>query len=168
MPIRAFFKKLNFCHYRNHENIQQTCDNIASHTSIVFYDHECPFCRQEMQRLKSLDDDDRLIMLNMNGALFNEKYWGVSHADASRTLHVLTAEKVWLVGMPAIRHVYDQVGLGWLMAPSGWPLISNLADIFYHQFASNRYAISRWMGLGKKDEQCTDRVCMTNKQNNKS
>ena len=168
LPVRAFLKLVNFCYYRNYKNNRQDRDAPDSSTCIVLYDHECPFCRQEMQRLKSLDHEDRLILLNMNGPLFNEAYWGVSHEDASRALHVLTAEKVWLVGMPAIRHVYAQVGLGWLLAPTGWPLLSSLADIFYRQFASNRYAISHWMGLRKNDGQCTESVCMTNEQNNKS
>lgn len=158
-PFRAFLKFTNFCYYRNNENVWKEPSQAVIDGAIVLYDHDCPFCRQEMLRLKSLDHGDRLILLNMNSSIFNEQYWGVTREDASQTLHVLTAEKIWLVGMPAIRHVYSQVGLGWLMAPSGWPIISRFADLAYRYIAPNRYVLSRWLGLGKAESKCTDKVC---------
>lgn len=158
-PLRAFLKFTDFCLYRNYGNKYQEHEQTYIDGTVVFYDHECPFCRQEMLRLKSLDSEDRLILLNMNSPVFDEHYWGVTREDASQALHVLTTDKTWLVGMPAIRHVYSQVGLGWLMAPSGWPVISRFADLAYRYIAPNRYAFSRWLGLGKAGNKCTDKVC---------
>ena len=159
LPLWAFLKPAHFCDYRNNKNIGQESEQRSLGSTIVLYDHDCLFCRQEIQRLKSLDSEDRLIPLNINSPIFSEEYWGVSHDDASAALHVLTAEKTWLVGMPAIRHVYAQVGLGWLMAPSGWPVISRFSDLAYRYIALNRYVISRWLGLEKVKGKCTDNAC---------
>lgn len=158
-PIRAFLKNINFCYYRNYKNIRQGINQDCLHSSIILYDHDCPFCRQEMQRLKSIDVDDCLILLNINSRLFNPEYWGVSREQASQSLHILTAERIWLVGMPAIRYVYAQVGQGWLLAPSGWPMITWLADLLYRYIAPNRYVISHWLGLSSNNQQCTNEFC---------
>ena len=167
LPLRVFLKFISFSYYRNDENNRQKPTQPSVSSSFVLYDHDCPLCRQEMQRLKSLDPEDRLILVDINSPSFNEQYWGVSRDDASQALHALTAEKIWMVGMPAIRHVYALVGLGWLMAPSGWPLISRLADLAYHYIAPNRFVISRWLGLGKSNSKCNDHVCTAKGYNDK-
>lgn len=159
-PLDRYFLNLcNFCNYRNYYNDRRDKEQHVDESTIVLYDHECPLCRQEMERLKSLDHENRLTLLSIHSGNFDEKHWGVTKADASRALYVLTAEKIWLVGMPAIRHVYSQVDLGWLMSISGWPIISGISDLAYRYIAPNRYAISRWLGLGKSSYKCTDNKC---------
>ncbi len=159
LPGRVFLKLVNFCFYRNNENKRQSNEPDLLSRSIVLYDHACPLCRAEMQRLKALDHDAKLILLDINSPDFNEDSWGVSRSAASTALHVFTPNDDWLIGMPAIRHVYTQVGLGWLMAPTGWPLVSPLADLAYRYFAPNRFVISRWLGMGRTSVTCSDDVC---------
>ena len=168
LPLRAFLRLVDFSHYRNDKKDRQKPMQQSLCSTIVLYDGDCPLCRQEMQRLQSLDQAGRLTLLDINSPAFNEQYWGVSVDDASQALHVLTAEKIWMVGMPAIRHVYTQVGLAWLMAPSGWPLISRLADLAYRLIAPNRFVISRWLGLGKINNECTEQICTVKGDNDKS
>ena len=160
--LSYFFLKIGyFCSYRNYKNNRIRGNVDSTGNTVVLYDHECPLCRKEMERLKSLDSKDLLSLVSMNNSNFNEQHWGVSRKDASRTLHVLTAEKVWLVGMPAIRHVYSQVEPGILITLSGWPVFSSLADFLYRYIAPNRYVISRWIGLAKNTGKCSDNVCAT-------
>ena len=159
VPERVFLKLLNFCHYRNNENKPKADDPDTVSGSIVLYDHACPLCRAEMQRLKALDLNAKLMLLDINSPDFSEDTWGVSRSAASAALHVLTPNGDWLVGMPAIRHAYAQVGLGWLMAPSGWPLVSPIADLAYRYVAPNRFVISRWLGMGRASATCSDDVC---------
>ena len=157
-PVRVFLKLTNFSLYRNNEIRRKNHVNSQLRPSIVLFDRACPLCRGEMHRLKKRDRDGRLALIDITAADFNEKAWGVSREAASEALHVLTPEKVWLVGMDAIRHVYTQVGLGWLMAPSGWPVMRSLSDIAYRWIAPNRFVISRWMGL-EQEAECTDAKC---------
>jgi len=114
-----------------------------------------------MQRLKRLDRRQRLKLVDIAAPEFDEAVWGISKREANDALHVLTSDRIWLVGMPAIRHVYGEVGLGWLMAPSGWPLVDAAADRAYRWLAPNRMAFSRWLGWGAT-EACTNDRCSAN------
>ena len=127
--------------------------------TIVLYDRTCPLCRGEMYRLKRRDFKNKLQLIDLFDPAFDASIFGIDRAAASAALHVRTAEGVWLVGMPAIRHVYRQVGLNWLMAPSGWPIVSPLADLWYRHFARNRIVISKWLGLSQSERPCQDGVC---------
>ena len=162
MPERAFLKLVNFCLYRNNINKRQAAPGEVGAASIVFYDHACPLCRSEMLRLKARDRHERLVLLDINGPEFDETFWSVTRSDAAESLHVLTANREWLTGMSAIRHVYAQVGLGWLMAPTGWPLFSSVADLAYRFIAPNRFVISRWLGSAPAPVHCSNSACCTN------
>ncbi len=153
LSARAFFNRENFSRFRKNKNEQ------ATDAAIVFYDHACPLCRRAMLRLKARDRSHRLVLLNINGPDFRADEWGLSYRDVARALHVLTAEKIWLVGMPAIRHVYTQVGLGWLLAPSGWPLLSRFAEFAYRYIAPNRYVVSHWLGWQTSGDKCHGQAC---------
>ena len=168
-----FLKPINFCFYRN--KLNSRCEGIHAVESLasgfrtsgiqdvpvptlVFYDRACPLCRAEMHRLKLLDRHHRLELIDISAEDFDQTKWGVPKSRLSAALHVLVEPERWLVGMPAIRHVYRQVGWGWLMAPTGWPIISPLADIFYRHFAPNRNMISRWLGM-RPQAQCKTGYC---------
>lgn len=162
-PIRAFLKIWDFCLYRNNRNTNDADAGGEVPPSEVFFDRACPLCRAEMMRLKQFDRADRLRLVDITAADYDPSTWGVSREAAAAALHVLTPERIWLVGMPAIRHVYAQAGLGWLMAPTGWPLVEAVADRAYRWLAPNRMAVSRWLGLGRADP-CTDESCAVQQQ----
>lgn len=155
-PGRVFFNFINFCQYRNDENNEQ--DGAACEVpALVLYDGACPLCRAEMQRLQERDRGGRLLFVDFSAPEFDEQHWGRSRAVLATALHVLTGQGVWLIGMPAIRHVYQQVGLGWLVAPTAWPGFAGLADLAYRYIAPNRLLLSRWLGLAPA--LCSDTHC---------
>jgi predicted DCC family thiol-disulfide oxidoreductase YuxK len=158
-PVRFFLKPGNFSFYRNYKNYRQYSAADIFAVSVVLYDHACPLCRTEMQRLKRRDKYARLVLIDIDSPAFNEQTWGVSRSQAGRALHVLTPDDEWLVGMSAIRHVYQQVGLGWLLAITQWPLLSSVADLAYRYIAPNRQVISRWLGLETTSSPCAETVC---------
>ena len=160
-----FLKTYNFCFYRNNENKRHGNDADIFAVSVVLYDRACPVCRIEMERLKARDKHERLVLLDISSPAFSEQSWGVSHAEASAALHVFTVDNQWLIGMAAIHHVYRQVGLGWLMAPTRWPIVAPIADRFYLYFARNRYVFSRGLGFKSAPDVCTDEVCNVDKIN---
>src|SRR5262245_15212958 len=100
-----FLNPVNFSEYRNFGN------KAPNARSLVFYDEACPFCRTEMHRLRKLDTHQRLEQIDISEAGFNAERWGVEAAELDRALHVLTGDGIWLVGMPAVRHIYNEVGL---------------------------------------------------------
>jgi len=49
-------------------------------------------------------------------------------------------------GVAIFREAYGRIGLGWLLAPTGWPLVRPRSDLGYRWFARNRIRIEGWFG----------------------
>lgn len=49
-------------------------------------------------------------------------------------------------GATAFRAAYRAVGLGWLLAPTGWPLLKPLFDRLYALFARHRLRLGHYFG----------------------
>lgn len=129
----------------------------ARDVTIVLYDGACPLCRTEMLRLKRRDPGNRLRLVNIAAPDFNAPAWGFSQAALGMAMHVRSPEGRWLIGMAAIRHVYARVGLGWLLAPTGWWLLRRVFDAMYAWVARHRLAVSGRLlalGYGRCDERC--------------
>ncbi|VAW98501.1 hypothetical protein MNBD_GAMMA21-2198 [hydrothermal vent metagenome] len=118
--------------------------------SIVLYDHACGICRTEMSKLKKRDHLDRLYLVDISSPHFNPKLWGVTHSAVSEQMHVRTPAGIWLIGMPAIRHIYREVGLGWIWWSTKLPIISYASQRAYNWFARNRMDISKSLGMYEK------------------
>jgi len=159
-PLRVFLKLINFCFYRNYIINKYRAQRNVPRRTVVLFDRACPLCRMEMSRLKKRDRHARLQLIDITDPNFDQRQWGFSRGALSAALHVLTPRGEWLIGMPAIRHVYRQAGLGWFMAPSGWPLLSPLADFLYRHLAANRFAVSRWLGLQASPPSCCEKYCV--------
>lgn len=130
--------------------------------SVVLYDHSCVICRNEMLRLQKLDKQQCLHLVDISNDKFSHEFWGFSNAELNKSLHVRNAQGQWLTGMQAIRHVYEQVGLGWIWLPSRLPGLKLLSDILYRLFARNRYRLSRWLialGVANSKSRCNDISC---------
>ena len=160
--LRGFLKPIYFSFDRNNINNRQKAPPAATGCQVL-YDHACPLCRAEMLRLKQHDRHGRIQLVDISDPGFDDSQWGFTREALSMALHVQTADGEWLVAMPAIRHVYRQVGLGWLMAPSGWPLLAPLADRLYRYIAPNRAQLSRWLGL--HTQPCNDDSCNVSQAN---
>lgn len=158
MSGSIFLKLANFCLYRNIKNSRPRLADGSTVTTI-FYDHACPLCRFEMQHLKRLDKHRRLTQIDISTPDFVAADWSLNPADLDRALHVLAPSGEWLVGMPAVRHVYRQLGMGCLMAVTELPGIAALFDSAYLRFARNRTQISGWLGLRFGLRGCTDGAC---------
>jgi predicted DCC family thiol-disulfide oxidoreductase YuxK len=130
----------------------------ARDVTIVLYDGACPLCRTEMLRLKRRDPGNRLRLVNIAASDFNAPAWGFSQAALGMALHVRSPEGRWLIGMAAIRHVYARVGLGWLLAPTGWRPLRRVFDAMYAWVARHRLPVSSRLlalGYGRCDERCS-------------
>lgn len=120
---------------------QQTKEHNFSY-SIVLYDHSCSLCRREMSELKRRDHLQRLLMIDISHPDFDPEIWGFEPETLKQALHVRTPAGDWLVAMPAVRHIYQQVGLGWLLWPTRLPVLSTVSDQCYAWFARNRANLS--------------------------
>lgn len=61
-----------------------------------------------------------------------------------REIHSIRPDGQILRGMEVIRAAYQEIGLGWLAKPTGWPLFRPLFDWLYAFVARNRIHISKF------------------------
>ena len=112
----------------------------------VFIDGACPLCRREARLLERLDRGrGGLRLVDIAGADFDATACGVSMGDLMGSIHGRTADGRMVTGMDVFRRAYAAVGLGWLLAPTGWPGVRLIFDPLYRWFARNRL---RWTRRG--------------------
>lgn len=61
---------------------------------------------------------------------------------AMARIHGVTGSGRVVEGMDVFRQAYRAVGWGWLLAPTGWPLLRPAFDALYRWFARNRLRLT--------------------------
>lgn len=120
----------------------------------VLFDGECPLCAREISFLRRRDRRGLIAFEDIAAPGFDAKRFGLDqHAVMSRIHGVLPGGTV-IEGVEVFRRLYTAVGLGWLVAPTRWPILRGLFDRAYLVFARNRL---RW--TGRADAVCTRASC---------
>jgi predicted DCC family thiol-disulfide oxidoreductase YuxK len=105
----------------------------------VFYDGGCPLCAREIAGLARLDRGrGRIAFVDIATPDFDAAAHGVDHARLMARIHGRLPDGTWVEGMEVFRRAYGAVGLGWLLAPTGWPGLRPMFDAAYRWFARNR------------------------------
>jgi predicted DCC family thiol-disulfide oxidoreductase YuxK len=111
---------------------------------LILYDGHCPICCKKTDFLKKRDHNERLSFANIRAQGFNPQETGVSFEQLEKQIHALLPDGTVISRMEVIRAAYGEIGLGWLIAPTGWPLLRPLFDRLYGFVARNRLKISRF------------------------
>ena len=119
---------------------------LQKHEFVIFYDGECPICVREMKLLKCLDRRSRLILIDIHHPEFSPEFYGLNHEQLMQEIHGLLPGGQIITGVAVFRKAYQAVGLGWLLTPTGWPVLKIFFDALYIIFAKNRIKISRLLG----------------------
>ncbi len=102
----------------------------------VFIDGGCPMCRREATLLERLDRGrGRLLLVDLTAPGFAASEHGIDPVAAMRTIHGRRADGTIVTGVAVFREAWAAVGLGWLWAPTAWPIIRPLTDFAYRRFA---------------------------------
>lgn len=109
----------------------------------LLYDASCPVCRLEMDHLRERCTDGRLQFVDISGPGFDPSPYGATLEDMNAVIHGIAADGRTLRGVEVLRLAYAAAGLGWVLRPTGWPLLRPVFDVGYRVFARNRYGISR-------------------------
>ncbi|MCG8589111.1 MAG: DUF393 domain-containing protein [Proteobacteria bacterium] len=111
----------------------------------LLYDGDCPVCAREVAWLRRRNRHGRLALEDIAAPGFDAARYGLEPAQVMARIHgVLPGGRV-IEGMEVFRRAYAAVGLGFLLAPTGWPGLRPLCDAAYALFARNRL---RWTGRG--------------------
>ena len=109
----------------------------------LLYDGRCSLCSSEIRFMQRIDTTGSTIhALDIAAPDFNPADHNLTHADVMARIHALLPDGRVLTGMAVFRHAYAALGLGWLTAPTGWPVFKPLFDRFYDWFARNRLRLA--------------------------
>ncbi len=119
----------------------------------ILVDGACPLCQREARLLARLDRGrGNLTFIDISEPGFDASRYGLSPEQVHAEIHALRADGTILRGMPVFRAAYRAVGWGWILAPTGWPVLRTLFDAAYRWFARNRHRLTR--------RPCSDGACV--------
>jgi predicted DCC family thiol-disulfide oxidoreductase YuxK len=67
---------------------------------------------------------------------------GISYRAAMGRIHAIDADGRVIVDVAAFREAYRLVGMGWLYAPTTWPVLKPVVDGAYRLWASSRLRLT--------------------------
>lgn len=127
----------------------------------VLYDGGCPLCVREVSFLRRRDqrhnpDRLRLAFVDIDAADYEPAaHQNISYREAMGRIHGIDATGTVLRDVAVFRRAYALIGLGWVYAPTSWPLLGPLADGLYGLWARWRLTIT---GRPDLDQLCTARA----------
>ncbi|MBD2423364.1 DUF393 domain-containing protein [Cyanobium sp. FACHB-13342] len=88
-------------------------------------------------------DQPKLAFVDIDRADYDPKaFGGINYRQAMGRIHAITAEGEVLRDVAVFQRAYALIGLGWLYAPTRWPLVRPLVDAVYGLWAAGRLRIT--------------------------
>lgn len=135
----------------------------------VFFDASCPLCNEEMSRLKEHDTHGNIQLVDCSAPEFVPPVGAPDVATMMRTLHAITAQGQWVVGVPVFQMIYSAVGFVSVAKWLGRPWVSRLTAKVYPVVARYRNYIPRelvgiwfkWLAIrsARRSQRCADGIC---------
>lgn len=126
----------------------------------ILYDGGCPLCRREVTFLEQRDRQchgtkPSLAFVDIDQPDYDSTlYQGVSYREAMGRIHAIEANGSVLRDLAVFRRAYELIGMGWLYAPTRWPVVGSLAEAAYGLWARLRLLLTGRPGL---DQLCAAR-----------
>ena len=115
----------------------------------LLYDGGCPLCLREVRFLEQRDQQrhpgaGRLAFVDIDAADYDPaRHGGITYREAMGRIHAIGADGSVLRDVAVFRQAYALIGLGWLYAPTGWPLLAPLVNQLYGLWAAARLRLTR-------------------------
>jgi predicted DCC family thiol-disulfide oxidoreductase YuxK len=114
----------------------------------LLYDGDCPLCSREVAVLRRRDRRrGALALVDIAAPGFDPARYGRTRETLMARIHGVLPDGTVIEGMEVFRRAYAAVGLGWVLAPSRWPVVGRAFDAAYEWFARNRLRLT-----GRADE----------------
>ena len=112
----------------------------------LLFDGECPFCRREVRWLQRWNRAGHLIFEDVASPGFDPSRYGRTQEELLGVIHGVFPDGRVVSKVEVFRQAYRAVGLGWLLAPTGWPGLRWIFDGLYSLFARYRVRLGRMFG----------------------
>lgn len=110
----------------------------------LLYDGECPLCLREVNFLKKRDADRGLVSFVdiADDSYAPEAHGSVEFETAMGRIHAVLPDGTVIKNVEVFRRVYEVLGMGWVYAATGWPIIGPVVDFLYGLWADWRLALT--------------------------
>ena len=110
----------------------------------LLFDGGCPLCLREVKFLRSRDTLDNISFIDIDSPNYQpDLYSGISYKDAMGRIHAINESGKILKDVAVFREAYRLIGLGWIYAPTSWPILGSLIDQVYKLWAQWRLPLTR-------------------------
>ena len=130
-------------------------DPSSSWKLKLLYDGDCPFCKREIGWMQRRNSNGKLAFENIAATGFDASTYGLRQEEVMHFIHGVLPNGRIIKKLEVFQEAYTLLGLGWLVAPTRWPLIKQLCTLAYLLFA--RYRIP--LGLLWGRQKCTNDRC---------
>lgn len=112
----------------------------------LLYDGECPFCLREVRWLQRRNHNGYLAFEDVSSPSFDPASVGVTRKELLQVIHGVFPDGRVVRKVEVFRHAYRAVGLGWIVAPTGWPVLRWVFEGLYLIFARYRLRLGQLFG----------------------
>jgi len=112
----------------------------------LLYDGECPLCCREVRWLQRWNRKGHLAFEDVALPQFDPSRYGKAREELLGVIHGVFPDGRIVQKVEVFRQAYRAVGLGWVLAPTGWPGLQWVFDRLYLIFARNRVRLGRLFG----------------------
>ncbi len=129
----------------------------------LLFDGGCPLCLREVKFLRSRDKLKNIKFVDIDSSDYEpDVYSGISYKDAMGRVHAINESGKIIRDVTVFREAYRLIGLGWIYAPTKWPLLGSLIDQVYKVWAQWRLPITRRPSLEKLCK--AKRICQVSRE----
>ncbi|MEM8643105.1 MAG: DUF393 domain-containing protein [Cyanobacteria bacterium P01_G01_bin.54] len=117
----------------------------------LLYDGECPLCVREVNFLQRRDAGrGRVAFVDIADDGYRpEDNGNIDFATAMGRIHAVLPSGDVVQNVEVFRRVYTVLGMGWVYAATGWPLIGPAVDWLYGLWADYRLRVTGRPSLEK-------------------
>ena len=112
----------------------------------LLYDGECPFCLREVRWLQHWNRHGHLAFEDVSSCDFDPAPYRTTRENLLGVIHGVFPDGRMVRKVEVFRQAYRAIGLGWLLAPTGWPVLRWIFDELYGVFARFRMPLGRIFG----------------------
>ncbi|PZO11546.1 MAG: thiol-disulfide oxidoreductase [Leptolyngbya foveolarum] len=116
----------------------------ASWKINLLYDGDCPLCLREVNFLQKKDAGRGIVKLTDIADIDYrpKENGGVDFETAMGRIHAVKADGTVVKNVAVFQEVYDALGIGWMYAPTKWPVMGPLVNKIYDLWADKRLAMT--------------------------
>ena len=123
----------------------------------IFFDGGCPLCKREVDFLQSKNQEGALSFIDINTSDFYlDLRYGITYKQAMERIHALKSDGSVIKDIKVFQEAYTLIGLGWIYAPTKFPIFDKFIEFIYGIWAKYRLKLTFRPSIEKL---CTEKGC---------